>query len=161
VSTLVSVRDARADERGMIAERLRGWWGTETIISRERAIDASAIGALVAETGGDFAGLATYEVRDDECELVTLNATLEGRGVGTALLDATADRARAAGCARLWLVTSNDNLAALRFYQRRGWRLWSVHQGAIDEARRRKPSIPEVGLDGIPLHDEIVLGLAL
>jgi len=65
------------------------------------------------------------------------------------------------GCRRVWLITSNDNLDALRFYQRRGLRLVAVHRGAIDEARRVKPSIPATGEYGIPVRDEIELELQL
>jgi hypothetical protein len=65
------------------------------------------------------------------------------------------------GRGRLWLITSNDNLNAIRFYQRRGMRLTAVHRGAIDEARQIKPSIPLIGEHGIPIHDELELELRL
>jgi hypothetical protein len=59
---------------------------------------------------------------------------------------------------RAWLVTTNDNMRALRFYQRLGWELVAVHRGAVDRARETlKPEIPRVGNDGIPLRDEIEL----
>jgi hypothetical protein len=59
---------------------------------------------------------------------------------------------------RVWLVTTNDNLDALRFYQRRGFRIAQVRPGAVDETRKTlKPSIAEVGDFGIPIRDEIVL----
>jgi ribosomal protein S18 acetylase RimI-like enzyme len=75
--------------------------------------------------------------------------------VGTRLLDAVEDRT---GAQRLWLVTTNDNLDALRFYQRRGFRISEVRPGASDEARRTlKPSMSEVGNFGIPIRDEIVV----
>jgi hypothetical protein len=69
--------------------------------------------------------------------------------------------ARKHGSRNIWMVTSNDNLDALRFYQRRGYRLVTVHAGAIDMARRLKPSIPPIGNHGIPLRDEIELGKRL
>jgi N-acetylglutamate synthase-like GNAT family acetyltransferase len=157
----VTVRDARPDERATITGRLREWWGTEIMVSRGRSVDAAAIGALIAELDGAFAGLATYELRDGDCELFTLNAAVEGRGAGSALLDAVGERAAASGCGRLWLSTTNDNLRALGFYQRRGLRLVEVYPGAVDAARVAKPSIPAIGLDGIPLHDELVLARSL
>jgi len=82
---------------------------------------------------------------------------VEGQGAGTALLTAVEAAAAAAGCRRLWLITTNDNLDALRFYQRRGYRLAALYPGAVDEARRVKPTIPLVGNHGIPLHDELEL----
>jgi ribosomal protein S18 acetylase RimI-like enzyme len=69
--------------------------------------------------------------------------------------------AKTQGCHRLWLITTNDNTHALRFYQRRGFRIVAIHVGAIDESRRLKPEISAVGLDGIPIRDEIELEIAL
>jgi ribosomal protein S18 acetylase RimI-like enzyme len=66
-----------------------------------------------------------------------------------------------AGCVRLWLITTNDNLHALGFYQKSGFRLVALHPDAVAESRRLKPSIPEVGLDTIPLRDEIELTVNL
>jgi ribosomal protein S18 acetylase RimI-like enzyme len=61
----------------------------------------------------------------------------------------------AAGCRRLWLITTNDNTPAIRFYQRQGMRVVAVHHNAIVDARRIKPEIPEFGVDGQPICDEI------
>ena len=66
--------------------------------------------------------------------------------------------ARERGCARLWVITTNDITDALRFYQRRGFCLVAMHRGAVDRSRARlKPEIPAVGAYGIPLRDEIEL----
>jgi hypothetical protein len=66
--------------------------------------------------------------------------------------------ARRQGCARLWVITTNDNVDALRFYQRRGFCLVEVHRGAVDRSRvTLKPEIPAAGACGIPLRDEIEL----
>ncbi len=77
------------------------------------------------------------------------------------LIEAVKQAAVSAGCRRLWLITTNDNLHALRFYQKRGFRLVAVYPNALEESRRLKPEIPLVGLDGIPLRDELELELAL
>jgi hypothetical protein len=57
----------------------------------------------------------------------------------------------------LWLVTTNDNTHALRFYHRLGFRLAALHPGAVEAARRLKPEIPLLGLDEIPIRDELEL----
>jgi GNAT superfamily N-acetyltransferase len=62
---------------------------------------------------------------------------------------------------RLRLTTTNDNLDALRFYQRRGFRLVALRPGAVDAARALKPEIPVTGAHGIPLRDELDLERAL
>ena len=89
--------------------------------------------------------------------LVTLDALVEGAGVGTMLLDAAAEAARSAGCRRLWVITTNDNVHALRFYQRRGFALAALHRDAVTKARRLKPEISLVGEHGIPIRDELEL----
>lgn len=67
--------------------------------------------------------------------------------------------APAQGCKRLFLSTTNDNLEALAFYQKRGFRLIRVCPNAVDEARRLKPSIPLVAGNGIAIRDELELEL--
>jgi len=132
-------------------------WGGTVMVTRGRVHGLAELEARIAWAGGSRVGAAAYRIEGPECELLSLNASAPGQGVGTALLDAVEEAARAAGCSRVWLITSNDNLDALRFYQRRGYRLVAVHVGAIDEARRIKPSIPLVGDYGIPIHDELEL----
>jgi ribosomal protein S18 acetylase RimI-like enzyme len=82
---------------------------------------------------------------------------VRGVGAGAALVEAVALAARAAGAERLIVMTTNDNLTALRLYQRAGFRLAALRPGAVDEARRRKPSISHIGEHGIPLRDELDL----
>ena len=70
--------------------------------------------------------------------------------------------AEASGARRLWLITTNDNVDALRFYQRRGFRLARVHAGAVDRSRATlKPAIPEIGAHEIPLRDELELEMRI
>lgn len=116
--------------------------------------------ALLAEADGEMLGMLTY-VPDpgwEQCEVLTLHATEQWHGVGTALIDAVEQLAAGHGCARLWLITTNDNVDALRFYQRRGFQLAAIHRRAVDDSRSRlKPEIPVAGAYGIPMRDEIEL----
>jgi len=136
-------------------------WGETRVVSRGRIHQADRLAGFVALIDGQPAGLLTYHIEGAACEIVTLDSLLEKRGVGTALIEAAAGAARAAGCTRLWLITTNDNTPALRFYQRRGFVLAALHRGAVEQSRRLKPSIPLTGLDGIPIRDEIELERAL
>ena len=88
---------------------------------------------------------------------MSINAAVEGLGVGSVLISAVEESVQKAGIRRIWLITSNDNLDALRFYQRRGYRITAVYPNAIDEARKLKPTIPELGYYKIPIHDELEL----
>jgi GNAT superfamily N-acetyltransferase len=113
---------------------------------------------LVAERDGRLVGVLTYVVRGAECEVLTLHADERRKGVGSALIAEVTGIARRAGCTRLWLITTNDNVDALRFYQRRGFRLAALHPGAVDNSRRQlKPEISELGDHGIPIRDELEL----
>jgi GNAT superfamily N-acetyltransferase len=132
-------------------------WGSEMIVTRGRCHHTRSLPGLVAVSGGRPAGLITYRIDGDQCEVVSLDSLEDGAGIGTALLGAVASRARKQGCRRLWLITTNDNLKAVRFYQKRGFHLVAVHRDALDETRRLKPSLPDTGIDGIPLRDEIEL----
>ena len=154
------VRPLREGDREWVRETLRELWG-ETVVSRGVVHNPTALAGFVAEEGGERVGILTYRIDGADCEVVTIDAFLAGAGAGTALLDAAAAAAREAGCGRVWLITTNDNLRALRFYQRRGFRLVAVHPDALERSRELKPSIPEIGLDGIPLRDELELELRL
>ena len=92
---------------------------------------------------------------------MTIEAFRPREGIGTALLEAVIEQARRRGCGRLLLVTTNDNLAAQRFYERRGLRLVAVHAGAVDQARKLKPEIPPRSEDGVAISDELEYQLAL
>ncbi len=155
------VRMLRVDERPWLEQCLTRLWGSPQVVSRGRVHEASRLPTLVCADDDEIVGLATFDVHHDECELVTLDAFTERQGVGSLLLTAVEDEARQRSCRRLWLITSNDNLDALGFYQRRGLRLVAVHPGAVDQARRLKASIPLVGRHGIPIHDELELELLL
>jgi GNAT superfamily N-acetyltransferase len=114
--------------------------------------------ALVANDTGRITGLLTYVLRPPDAEILTLHVEGRWRGVGTALVAAVEPIAARGGCRRLFLVTTNDNVDALRFYQRRGFRLAQLRPGAVDRSRAGlKPEIPLTGAYGIALRDEIVL----
>ncbi|RKN19791.1 GNAT family N-acetyltransferase [Micromonospora musae] len=156
----VTVREAERDDRAGVDALHDREWGGPYVIAHDVRYDLRTVPTLVAVDGaGAVVGALAFHCDADGLEVVSVVAAVPGEGVGTALLEAAATRARAAGLHRLWLITTNDNLRALRFYQRRGLRLVAVDPGAVDRARRLKPEIPFVGEDGIPLHDELILEL--
>jgi ribosomal protein S18 acetylase RimI-like enzyme len=137
-------------------------FNTRRVARRGEVVDSLDHPAVLAFADGELTGVATYVVDGDSCELLTLHATTRLIGVGSALLTAVQDAARAAGCRRLWVVTTNDNVEALRFYQRRGFHLAALREGAVDRSRESlKPEIPRSGAHGIPLRDELELEMSL
>lgn len=155
---MIQVHPPATPEDGMWAGVLWGQeWGGDVMISKGQRHHMADLHLLIAWQGGERVGLAAYRYKANGAELVSIDAVERGAGIGTAMLEAFERLALASGLARVWLVTSNDNLDALRFYQRRGYRIVAVHRGAVDSARQLKPSIPREGLYNIPVHDELEL----
>jgi ribosomal protein S18 acetylase RimI-like enzyme len=132
-------------------------WGSARSVSRGRIYQANDLPGFVAVEDGKPVGLATYKVTGNKCEITTMNSLAEGKGVGSALVEAVKKAAFEEGCQQLWLVTTNDNTRALRFWQRRGFTIAAVHVNALEQSRKLKPEIPVIGNDGIPIRDEIEL----
>jgi ribosomal protein S18 acetylase RimI-like enzyme len=152
----VTVRDATPADAAWIRDFLAAQWGGTRVVSRGRLHDAAELPALVAEDDGERCGLLTFRPDGTTCEVVTIDATPRCAGTGSALLEALRSRV---AWTRIWLITTNDNLDALRFYQRRGFRLAALHRDALAESRRLKPQIPLVGDHGIEIRDELELEL--
>jgi len=156
------VRSLHDDDREWAERLLKESWGSANIVTRGRLVDASRLPGFVAVAGsGDRLGLLTYEERNGQCEIVTLNSLRRGMGIGQGLIWRVVECAKEAGASRVWLITTNDNTDALRFYQKAGFRIVAVHQDAVALARRIKPEIPIMGENGIPIRDEIELELML
>jgi ribosomal protein S18 acetylase RimI-like enzyme len=158
----VVVRAARDhEEEKRLARRVRSTWG-DVVVRRGAAVDpaeGSLVGAFLDE---EIVGVASYAVRDDGCEVVAIEAYQQRQGVATALLDEIRERARAAGCRRLWLITTNDNVPAIALYQRWGMDLLALRHDAVTAARsQHKPAIPETGFEGIPIRHELEFALEL
>jgi N-acetylglutamate synthase-like GNAT family acetyltransferase len=130
-------------------------WSSDFIISRGKIHKPENLEGFIAEENGEKVGLATIFVENDEMELVTIDSLKQGKGIGKMLLDEVISLARKSKLKRLWLITTNDNLNALKFYQKNGFHLVKIYPNAIAESRKIKPQIPEIGENGIPLRDEI------
>ena len=136
--------------------------GTALVARLGELIDARLPPALVADDGSRIVGVLTWIAHEDSIEVLTLHVTEQWRGTGSELLDGACRLAISLGFRRIWLITTNDNTDALRFYQRRGFRLARLHRGAVDRSRATlKPTIPEVAANGIPIRDELELELLL
>jgi len=154
------IRALRDDDHDSVRQVLRAHWGATIVVSREHVHQADQLQGFLAVGKGVGLGLVTFHIAREQCEVVTLNALVERQGIGTALLLAVQHAAHAAHCRRLSLIT-NDNVPAIEFYRRRGLTIAAIHYGAVDLARRLKPTIPLVGRGGVPIHDEIELELFL
>jgi ribosomal protein S18 acetylase RimI-like enzyme len=144
-------------EQASLEDLLAGWrqhWRGEMIMTPRHQYGPDAVHALVArDASGAMAGLVTFAVHDGLGELVSLNTEAQQQGIGTALMDAAERELRQQGASRLILATTNNNLTALRFFQKRGYRLVALHCDAVAAIRREKPSIPMIDPEGLPIRD--------
>ena len=151
------IRKATPNDKVELENFLKRW--NALLVARRGVLELSLNHpALIAESQGKIVGASTYIVRRRECEVLTLHIDDKWKGTGSALIAAVKETARDLRCKRLWLITTNDNVDALRFYQRRGFRLAVLHREAVNDSRARlKPEIPLVGRYMIPLRDELEL----
>lgn len=161
--TQFTIRTITTADRSWLATFMVEHWGATAQAVRGALFYPHELPGFVAEQQGAIVGVATYRQLDDAtCELATLNSLQSGLGIGTALVQAVADVARQKGCTQVVVVTTNDNLHALRFYQRQGFVFKAVRIEAVNEARRTlKAEIPLLSDNGIPIRDEIELVLTL
>jgi len=144
-------------DAAFIDEQWRRLWGLP-VISLEREYEPVNVEGLVyRDDGGAPQGLVTWHIDGDRAEIVTVDAFEQGRHVGGRLLNAAEEELRRQGAKQATIMTTNDNLRAIAFYVRHGYRLVAVHLGAMDRVRRLKPEVPKTGHDGLPLRDVIEL----
>jgi N-acetylglutamate synthase-like GNAT family acetyltransferase len=144
-------------DKAWVLERTELLFGGTFLVSGDHVHDPTQLPGFIAVQDGERVGLATYHIAGDHCEIVTLDALCQYMGIGSELLLAVEAAARAEGCVRLWSITTNDNLDALRFFQRRGFVMTDVRLDSMQKIRMLKPGIPLVGCYGIPVRDEIEL----
>lgn len=151
------VREKTHDDTGWLIPYIKENWGSEKIVTKNIIHDVGLALGFIAISDDKPAGIILYEMKNRECEIILLESFIEKIGIGTTLLKCVEEKAIANGCNRIWLITTNDNMKAVRFYQLRGFSLVAIHRNAIEESRKLKPEIPLIGIDGIPIRDEIEL----
>ena len=155
------IRKINEQDHEWIIKILTENWGSPKIITRGKIHEADKYPGFIVEYQNEKIGLITYHIEKNECEITSLKSLKENLGIGTALLNAVKKVATEKNCKRLWLITTNDNFAAIRFYQIRGFHLVAVYRDTITEYRKIKPEIPLYGLESIPIRDEIELEMIL
>ena len=133
------MRSLLPDDRGWLGHLVGDQWGLP-VVSISGTYDPSTLPGFVAVANNEPVGAITYHCTADTWEVITLNALTPGQGLGSALLDAARQVADSAG-RRLWLITTNDNMRAIEFYQRRGMDLVALHRNFVDVVRRHKPDV--------------------
>jgi GNAT superfamily N-acetyltransferase len=151
------ITDLTAADKIWVKGRTELLFGGDYVVSRDIIHDPTKLPGFIAVDGRERIGLATYHIDGESCELVSIDALCQFVGVGTALLEAVEKAARVADCKTLWAITTNDNLDALRFFQKRGFVISAYRLDGMKRIRSMKPDIPETGYYDIPVRDEIEL----
>lgn len=155
------VRRLRALDRDFVTDFLDSNHVSPAVVSRGRLHAAESLPGFVALQDSDPVGLLVYAVADAQLEIIILHTVVDRIGLGSSLLREAKKAARRLDCRRIWVVVTNDDTKAMGFYQRNGFRIVAFYAEARDVARAMRPDLPELGVDGIPVHDEIELELSL
>lgn len=142
-------------DRAAVLEFLMEHWHGTTMVIRAQEVDMREAEGFLCVENGAFLGLLTYAVKGDTLEILSLDSLRENQGIGSALVNLAVQEARVRKCRRVVLITTNDNIRALRFYQRRGFDMSNFYRNAMELARKLKPGIPMIGENQIPLRHEI------
>lgn len=154
---MISIEPITDRHRNWIEARTEELFNGSFVISRGQRHEPAKLAGFVAVDDAEIVGIATYRLEHSTCELITIEALWQWQGIGSTLLRSVEEQARCQGCCTLWLVTTNDNVDALRFYQKRGFTIKAVHVNALEQSRQIKPGIPLLGNYGICIRDEIEL----
>ncbi|AIC93312.1 GNAT family N-acetyltransferase [Shouchella lehensis] len=152
------IREINQDNRTDVEAFFRQQWGSSLMVVASGVYDCSELDGFVAlDETGNIIGLLTFAYHNGQMELISLDSVKEGVGVGTSLLETFENDAKEKNIKAIHLVTTNDNVHALAFYQKRGYVLHKLHKEAVKKARLLKPEIPSIAENGIPIRDEIEL----
>ncbi len=157
----MDIRFINAENRQQVSEFIRSSWFSTDIIIRGEVVDTTVLEGIAVYDKEELLGLLTFRIKDKELEIVSLDSIQENQGIGSALMNRIKEEAVKRNCNKIKLITTNDNLNALMFYQKRGYDMVQVYPNALDLSRRLKPTIPLTGNYGIPLKHEIEFELVL
>lgn len=144
-------KDMQGEMKGFMVEN----WGSTVMVSRGHLHELDKLPGFIAIEAGEIKGIVTYAVTGNSCEIVSLDSFAEKRGIGSQLVECVLNEAKKQSLQKVWLITTNDNTNAIRFYQKRGFVMTNLYIGAVEEARKLKREIPQIGYDGIPILHEI------
>jgi GNAT superfamily N-acetyltransferase len=111
--------------------------------------------AYVVASNNHIAGLLSYALEDDALSVASFGVLpgYQGLGAGKMLVEAAKLKAAAEGKTTINVGVSNDDLPAIYFYQRNGFRIWDVKLDAILASHGEV----RVGFGGITAQDQILL----
>lgn len=155
------IQEIGIEHKSLVGSFISEKWGSPMSVSKGRMFDTTQLPGFICVEDSIIAGLVTYNIDTEGCEIVTLNSEQGNQGLGTRLIEKVIEKAKENDCQRVWLITTNDNSNAIRYYQKRGFEWVGFYKNAMEGARKLKPEIHKVGDHGIPVKHEIEFELRL
>jgi ribosomal protein S18 acetylase RimI-like enzyme len=153
----LEIKHIQTDDREQVQQIVTHFWADEIMVVRGEIFHTADLPGLKAVRNDRIVGILHYQISGQECEILTLASLQENQSIGSALLLALESLAKNQQCKKVTLITTNDNLHALGFYQRRGYKLAALYPDQVTLSRKIKPGIPLVGEHNIPIRDELKL----
>ena len=154
-------RKVSSEDKNWINKLIRKHWGSEQIVVHKTKYYPNKLDGFLAENSEDKIGLITFKIENKKCEIITLDSLEENKGIGSQLVSLVIKEAKEKECKKVWLITTNDNIKAIYFYQKLGFQLKKIYPNAVKESRKIKPEIPLLNEKGIPIRDEFEFQLKI
>lgn len=151
----MDIRIISPENRKQINDFISSHWFSTDMVIRGELVDMTRLDGFVIYDKETIIGLITYRIKSNECEIMSLDSLKENQGIGTNLVNKIIEIASEKKYTKIKLITTNDNINAIRFYQKRGFDMVNIYRNALDTSRKLKPSIPLLGDFNIPLKHEI------
>lgn len=151
----MDVKIISPENRKQINDFISSHWFSTDMVVREELVDMTRLDGFVIYDKETIIGLITYRIKSNECEIMSLDSLNENQGIGTTLVNKVIEIASEKKCTKIKLITTNDNINTICFYQKRGFDMVNIYRNALDASRKLKPSIPLLGDFNIPLKHEI------
>ena len=141
-------------DNNAVSQIIKGW-GSDILVSRGEIYKGEDLDGILTYENDKIIGIGLYYIKNNECEIVLLETFKQNIGIGTKIIEKIKEISKNKNCKRIWLITSNDNIDAIKFYQRRGFNIANIYKNAMEKSRELKPTIPLMGNYEIPIRDEI------
>ena len=156
-----NISEIKTEDKPLVASFISDNWGSPMSVSKGKMFNTTELPGFISKKDSKVIGLVTYNIHGNDCEIVTLDCHVNKHGFGTQLIKKIIEKARLNGCKRVWLITTNDNTKAIRYYQKRGFEWIGFYKESMQESRKLKPEIAQLGNDNIPIKHEIEFELKL
>lgn len=150
------------EDKSEIAAFMVSTWGSTRMMVAMQVYDVMAIEATgLYDSENKLVAFASWALRDKTAYLCALHALVQGKGYARHLLAALMPMLKDKGARTIRAMITNDNMPALAFYQKNGFRFATLYVGGVDAYRTTMPGMITHGYEGIAIHDALELECVL